>query len=155
MSTPLHYQVCDQKGLAYHVGASLEPFHDAALLEVDGACAHAKVPDLVAEIFAVLDRFRTSPVSEESLEKAKRRYFGDLEAGFDDLHGLCSWFGGADLFQRAHTHDELVARMNQVTVEQVRAVARRVLTRDRLTFAVVGMVDRSTARRTERLLERF
>jgi predicted Zn-dependent peptidase len=155
MSTPLHYQVCDQKGLAYNVGASLEPFHDTALLEVDGACAHAKVPELVEEIFSVLDRFRTTLVSADALDKAKRRYLGDLEAGFDDLHGLCSWFGGADLFLRAHTHDELVARMQKVTAEQVRNAARRVLMKNRLTTAVVGMVDRSTARRTARLLDRF
>ena len=44
MSTRLHYQICDQKGLAYSIAGSLHSYHDAALLEIDAACAHAKLP---------------------------------------------------------------------------------------------------------------
>jgi hypothetical protein len=36
MSTRLHYTLCDQLGLAYYVSSSIEPFHDAALFELDG-----------------------------------------------------------------------------------------------------------------------
>jgi predicted Zn-dependent peptidase len=61
MSTRLHYQICDQKGLAYSVAGSLHSYHDAALLEIDAACAHAKLPDLVREALAILARFPTSP----------------------------------------------------------------------------------------------
>ncbi len=155
MSTPLHYQICDQKGLAYHVAASLEPFHDTALVEVDAACAHAKLPELLREIFGVLNHFRTSLVANDVLEKAKNRYLGDLEAGFDDLGGLCGWFGAADLFQRPRTHEELVKRMKGVTAEQVRRVARRVLDPQRLTVAAVGALDRKTARQVARQVDDF
>ncbi len=155
MSTPLHYQICDQKGLAYHVSAALEPFHDTALLEVDAACAHAKLPELLSAIFEVLDHFRTTLVTDEALERVKNRYLGDLEAGFDDLGGLCSWFGASHLFMRSRTHTELVDRMKRVTAEQVRRVARRVLCPERLTVAAVGAVDRKLSRRVGRVVENF
>jgi hypothetical protein len=45
-------------------------------------------------------------VAPDELEKAKRRYSGDLEAGFDDLDGLCGWFGGTELFFRPYSHVE-------------------------------------------------
>src|SRR4030095_1426621 len=65
MSTRLHYQICDQKGLAYSVAGSLHSYHDSALLEVDAACAHAKLPALVTETLAMLGRFRDELVGED------------------------------------------------------------------------------------------
>ncbi|HUJ59505.1 MAG TPA: pitrilysin family protein, partial [Kofleriaceae bacterium] len=55
MSTRLHYTLCDQLGLAYYVGASIEPFHDAALFELDGASAHSKFGELLARMLGLLD----------------------------------------------------------------------------------------------------
>jgi len=39
MSTPLHYRICDRKGLAYHVSAGLDPLSDTSLVEISAACA--------------------------------------------------------------------------------------------------------------------
>ena len=88
MSTRLHYQICDQKGLAYSIAGSLHSYHDAALLEIDAACAHAKLPALVGESLGMLGRFRDELVGEDELDKAKRRFVGDIEACYDNLDGL-------------------------------------------------------------------
>jgi predicted Zn-dependent peptidase len=155
MSTRLHYRVCDQKGLAYNVNAALEPLFDTALLEVDAACAHPKLPDLLGEILRIIGEFRTDLVTPAELDKAKSRYLFDLEAGFDDLDGLCGWFGGTELFFRPYSHEERVRRMEKVTAAEVRRVARRVLRADRLTAVAVGALERATARKVQRLLRSF
>jgi len=72
MSTRLHYQICDQKGLAYSVAGSLHSYHDAALLEVDAACSHAKLPALVTETLAMLGRFREELVGVRRSRRAVR-----------------------------------------------------------------------------------
>jgi predicted Zn-dependent peptidase len=155
MSTRLHYRVCDQKGLAYNVNAALEPLFDTALLEMDAACAHAKLPELVAEVLKILSEFRDQLVTPAELEKAKNRYLCDLEAGFDDIDGLCGWFGGTELFFRPYSHEERVRRMERVTAEEVRKVAQRVLRKDRITAVAVGALERPTARKVQRLLSDF
>ena len=106
MSTRLHYQICDQKGLAYSVAGSLHSYHDAALLEVDAACSHAKLPALVTETLAMLGRFREELVGEDELDKAKRRFVSDVESSYDDLDGLCGWFGGTELYTRGRSAGE-------------------------------------------------
>jgi predicted Zn-dependent peptidase len=155
MSTRLHYRVCDQTGLAYNVNAALEPLFDTALLELDAACAHPKLPDLLGEVLRIIGEFRTTLVTPQELDKAKRRYLFDLEAGFDDLDGLCGWFGGTELFFRPYSHEERVRRMERVTAEEVRRVALRVLRPERLTAVAVGALERSTARKVQRLLRSF
>ncbi len=155
MSTRLHYRICDQKGLAYSVSAALEPLFDTTLLEVDAACAHAKLPELVREVLSILDELRTSPASDAELAKAKRRYRGDLEAGYDDIDGLCGWFGGTELFFRPDTHVERMRRMDKVTVGDLRRVARRVLRRERLTAVALGALERSQAREVRQQFRKF
>jgi predicted Zn-dependent peptidase len=155
MSTPLHYRVCDQKGLAYSVSAGIEPLHDAALVEVDAACSPENLTPLVAEILAILRELQTVPVSDGNLEKAKRRYVGDLEAGFDDLDGLCGWFGGTELFFRPYSHVERARRVQRVTAADVMAVARRVFQPSRLTAVTVGPVKPAVATTVRRMLKRF
>ena len=155
MSTRLHYQICDQKGLAYHVSGGVEPLHDTALLEIDAACAPAKLPALVSEALALLGRFRSEPVREEDLAKAKRRYRGDIEAGYDDLDGLSGWYGGTELFFRPRSHAERVRLFDAVTAGAIQRVARRVLDARRLTVAAVGTLSAAVKRKVRAAVGAF
>ena len=155
MSTRLHYQICDQKGLAYQVSGGIEPLHDTALLEVDAACAPAKLPALVTEALSLLAGFRTERVRDEDLAKAKRRYRGDIEAGYDDLDGLSGWYGGTELFYKPRSHADRVRRFEAVTADEIQRVARRVLDRRRLTVAVVGALSPSVARRVRAAIRAY
>jgi predicted Zn-dependent peptidase len=102
---------------------------------------------------ALLSDLRTTLVPAEELAKAKRRYARDVEAGFDDLEGLCSWFGGTALFFLAPAQSgRTLPRVAAVSAEQIRQVARRVLQPERLVAVVVGSVDRKLSRRVERIL---
>jgi zinc protease len=153
MSTRLHYRVCDQKGLAYHVNAALDPLFDTSLMEIGGACAPNKLAALVEEVVTILREFRTVDVSAHELDKCKRRYARDLEAGYDDVDGLCSWFGGTWLFYpRVRTPVQRYQRMAAVNARQIRAVAERVLRPDRLVAVTVGNLNRRLNRNVERLL---
>jgi predicted Zn-dependent peptidase len=155
MSTPLHYRVCDQKGLAYSVSAGIEPLHDAALVEIDAACSPENLASLVKEILGILHELQTVPVSAEELEKAKRRYVGDLEAGFDDLDGLCGWFGGTELFFRPYSHLERARRVQRVTVADVMAVARRIFQPAGLSAVVVGPIKAAASGAVRKMLKSF
>jgi predicted Zn-dependent peptidase len=155
MSTRLHYQICDQKGLAYSVAGSLHSYHDAALLEIDAACAQPKLPELVSEALVQLDRFRTELVTPQELGKAKRRFVSDMEACYDDLDSLCGWFGGTELFYRPRTQEQRARQVEQVRAEHIRRVARRVITPERLNVVVVGALPRAVARKVAAVVKGF
>ncbi len=155
MSTRLHYQLCDQKGLAYSVAGTLHSYHDASLLEIDAACAHNKLPALVGEALAMLGRFRDEPVGAEELDKAKRRFVGDVEACYDDIDGLAGWFGGTELFARAETQEARARALGRVTAEDIQAVARRIFTPENLVATVVGSPSRAVTRKVEKIVRAF
>jgi predicted Zn-dependent peptidase len=156
MSTPLHYRVCDRKGLAYHVNAGLDPLSDTSLIEISAACASAKLPALMGEILPILDELKNQKVAERELDKAKRRYARDLEAGFDDVEGLCAWYGDSLVFGRPlRSPEQRFSRMSKVRPVEIQQVAQEVLRADRLIATAVGSFEASAVRQVRALLRRF
>ncbi len=156
MSTPLHYRICDRNGLAYHVNAGLDPLDDTSLFEISAACASEKLPHLVAEIFGILQELRCEPVAEAAIEKVKRRYARDLEAGFDDVEGLCAWFGDTLLFDRPlRSPAERYRRLAKVDAREIQKVAQAVLSPDRLVLTSVGSFTPALTRSLRSLVRSY
>jgi predicted Zn-dependent peptidase len=156
MSTPLHYRVCDRKGLAYHVNAGLDPLADTSLMEISAVCASEKLPELVLELFSIVCELRDQPMVPADIEKAKRRYARDLEAGFDDVEGLCNWFGDSLLFGRPlRSPGERYRRMAQVDARQIQSVARRVFRPGRLVVTAVGNFSGAHVRKVRSMVRAF
>jgi predicted Zn-dependent peptidase len=147
MSTRLHYTLADQRGLAYSVRASVEPFVDVSLLAVTASTSNAKVPSLVRELLAVLDGLRQGAVTEAELTTAKARYRYETLASLDDAGAMAEWFGGVALDHPPPSLAERLAAVAAVTLDEVVAVARAVFTPAHLTIAGVGSL--SKARVTE------
>lgn len=143
MSTRLHYRLCDQLGLAYSLQAAIEPLHDVSVLEVSGATANAKVPELIARLLELADELRVTGIDEAELAKVKRRFRYDLLSSIDDANAMAGWFGGTALYYPPTSLEERAARMDRVTVADVCRAARRALSPENLAVVVVGSLTRA------------
>jgi len=143
MSTRLHYNLADQKGLAYSISAYIEPLADTALFEVTGATANAKVPSLVRELFGLLDSLRRGAVTDDELAKARVRYRYETLASIDDVSAMAAWFGSTGLYYKPPSLSERLEQMAQVTIDDVVRVAEQVLVPSQLVVAAVGSLSRA------------
>ena len=143
MSTRLHYTLADQKGLAYSIHAAIEPLADAALFEITGATANAKVPSLMRELLGLLDSLRRGKVSKDELTKARTRYRYETLASLDDAAAMAGWFGGTALYYPPPSLSERLAQMQKIRVDDVVEVADRVLAPAHLAVAAVGSLSRA------------
>lgn len=143
MSTRLHYTLADQKGLAYSVHAAIEPLADTALFEIAGATANAKVPTFMRELFALLDGLRHGDITNDELAKARTRYRYETLASLDDAAAMAGWFGGTALYYSPPTLSERLRQIAAIGIDQVVAVARRVLAPEHLAVAAVGSLSRA------------
>jgi zinc protease len=142
MSTRLHYQLADQKGLAYSISAGIEPLHDAAVLDVVGATGNAKVPELMRELLAIVGSLRDEPISAGELAKIHNRYRYEMLASLDDASAMAAWFGGTALYYPPPTLGDRLLQMESVTADDIVRVARRVIQPDNLVVAAVGALSR-------------
>jgi predicted Zn-dependent peptidase len=143
MSTRLHYTLADQKGLAYSINAAIEPLADAALFEIAGATANAKVPVLVRELLALLAGLRSGKVTDDELAKARVRYRYETLASVDDASTMAGWFGGTALYYKPPMLSERLAQMQSVSIDDIVQMAEQVLSPDHLVLAAVGSLSRA------------
>ncbi|HEY5923018.1 MAG TPA: pitrilysin family protein [Kofleriaceae bacterium] len=143
MSTRLHYTLADQKGLAYSIHAAIEPLADAALFEIAGATANAKVPALVRELLSLLDGLHSGNVTQDELAKARVRYRYETLASIDDAAAMAGWFGGTALYYRPPALSERLAQIQAVTIDDVVKVAEHVLAPTHLALAAVGSLSKA------------
>lgn len=143
MSTRLHYTLADQKGLAYSIHAAIEPLADAALLEIAGATANAKVPTLMRELLVLLDGLRGGEITADELAKARTRYRYETLASIDDAAAMAGWFGGTALYYPPPALSERLRQISAITIDDVVDVACRVFAPEHLVCAAVGSLTRS------------
>ncbi|MCG8423827.1 MAG: insulinase family protein [Proteobacteria bacterium] len=143
MSTPLHYELCDRRGLAYSVGALIEPLADTALLDLSSSTGSANVSALLRGMLELVGRFRTDLVTAAELTRIKRRYRNDLFAAMDDGYAMANWFGGTMLYYPPPDLDQRLAQMDSISAHDIREVARRILCPDHLAIAVVGRLSKA------------
>lgn len=141
MSTRLHRRLCDEAGLAYDVFGGLELYEDCGVFDLGATVEHAKVPRVVRELLTLCAELRDAPPTDEELDKAKRRYRWDLRATLDDAAGLAGFHGLRALLGVRESLDEVAARVQAVTPDQVRAVARRVFRPEHLAVTAVGWLE--------------
>ncbi|HEU0035149.1 MAG TPA: pitrilysin family protein [Kofleriaceae bacterium] len=143
MSTRLHYTLADQKGLAYSIHAAIEPLADAALFEIAGATANAKVPSLVRELLLLLDGLRRGEITDDELAKARVRYRYETLASIDDAAAMAGWFGGTALYYAPPALSQRLEAMAKIEVDHLVDVAKQVLAPDHLVLAAVGTLSRA------------
>lgn len=143
MSTRLHYQLADQKGLAYSIGAGIEPLADAALFEITSATANAKLPRLVGEILGLVGGLRNEPITADEMAKIRTRYRYETLASIDDPSAMAGWFGGTALYYQPPTLSDRLAAIDLVTPEDLVATAREVIVPENLVMAAVGALSKA------------
>jgi predicted Zn-dependent peptidase len=143
MSTRLHYRLCDQLGLAYHLAAGIECYHDVSLLEVSGATAHRKVAPLLRGVLGLFDELRVTPITADELDKIKTRTRFDLAAAQDDPGAMAAWFGGTSLYFEPPALEARLAEIDALTTDDIQRAARRVLTPENLAVVIVGALSRA------------
>ncbi len=138
LSSRLPFNVVERRGLAYSVGASVEEFADTGSFDVDGACAPTKVAATVREIFKTIGTLRRGEISREELSRARVRYRMSVEAMQDSPGDLLGWFAGEAIFREPTPLEELVKRIDGLTLADLRRAAKKYLGADRLLVVSVG-----------------
>ena len=94
---------------------------------------------VVVAILEQLDRITTDAVRPDELDRARAYTRGRLELRMEDSGAVAGWIGsGETLLPRILTVDEVIERLDDVTVDDVLRVARRFLGPDQVRLAVLG-----------------
>lgn len=138
LSSRLFQEVRETRGLAYSVYSALDLFADSGALSVYAACLPERFADVMRVTADVLESVARDGITEAECGIAKRSLRGGLVLGLEDSSSRMSRLGRSELNYGKHRSIEHTLRqIEQVTVEEVNAVARHLLSR-RYGAAVLG-----------------
>jgi predicted Zn-dependent peptidase len=140
MSSRLFTEIRDRLGLAYSIQSYVDHFLDSGSLIV---YAGTEPKNLEAAIKAILEQLAQlrEGVPEAELSKAKELSKGRLLLRMEDSRNVAGWAGGQEVLRGSFlTVEEVTAIIDAITAEEVRQIARELITDGPLRLAVVGPV---------------
>jgi predicted Zn-dependent peptidase len=151
MSSRLFAEVREQQGLAYDVGSSANAYYDTGNFAIFAGVEPARAGDALGAILVELRRMRETLVSGEELSRAREYTKGRLALGLEDTFSVASWLGGQELLLGyVDELDDVLAKLDAVTAEEIQRVAGRLFRDEWLRLAVIG--PHKSASELEKLL---
>ncbi|WP_442940209.1 M16 family metallopeptidase [Nocardioides sp. B-3] len=137
-SSRLFREVREHRGLAYSVYSFASHHADAGLVGVSVGCLPGKLDDVLATVRAELAKVAAEGITADELERGKGQLRGGLVLGLEDSGSRMSRLGKAELvYDEFLSIDDVIARINAVTLEEVRSVAAALFAQPEIP-AIVG-----------------
>lgn len=138
-SSRLFREVREERGLAYSVGTYSEQYTDTGLVAAYVGTREDNVEEACEVIGREFKRIQCEPVGAEELDRAKEHVKGRLVLSGESTAARMSRIARAILHGLPLlTLDEMLARVDAVTVDDVSALASELFAEERLSAAAVG-----------------
>ena len=139
MGSRLFLELRERRSLVYDVSTFSATYADTGTFGVHAGFDPDDARAVVRAILEQLDRITTDPVGADELDRARAYTRGRLELRMEDSGAVAGWIGtGETLLPRILTVDEVIERLEAVSVEDVLRVARRFVSPTEARLAVLG-----------------
>jgi predicted Zn-dependent peptidase len=145
MSSRLFQEVREKRGLAYSVYSFTSQHADTGQWGIYAGCLPSKADDVLSICRDEIEKVVSRGLTDAELDRGKGQLRGSMVLGLEDPSSRMSRLGKSELvYPRLEPVDEILASIEAVTHDDVRAVAAEVLTRPKV-LAVVGPFDDTAA----------
>jgi len=139
MSSRLFQEIRERLGLVYEVYGYFREYADVGQGVVYAGTDPARVEQTIEAILREFDKLRREPVPADELERTKELRRGRIVMGLEDSRAVAGWIGSQEaVFGEILTPEEVMARIDAVTAEQIQELATELFRPDVLNLAIVG-----------------
>ena len=142
MSSRLFQNVREKQGLVYSIFSELNPFQDSGCLAIYAGTSRESAPKVVQQVVQEFANFKKVPVSPEELLRAKAQLKGSLMLGLESSTARMSNLARQEMYyDHFHTMDEIIAKIEAVSSEQICEVANELFRADGIAVTVLGNMN--------------
>ncbi|HYG11480.1 MAG TPA: pitrilysin family protein [Pyrinomonadaceae bacterium] len=141
-SSRLWQSVREERGLAYSVGAAASGFTDAGVFQIYAGTSPAQLDEVLDLALEELRRVVREPVSVEELQLAKDQAIASILLGLESTSARAGSLARQEITHgRRISPDEIIARLEAVTPEEMQRVARARFTSGSLALGALGNLN--------------
>ena len=137
MNAKLNLALREHNGLVYTVESTMAAYGDTGVWSIYFGCDEHDVKRCLRLVRKELDKFMQKPLSEAQLKAAKKQIKGQVGVACDNRENFALDFGKSFLHYGWEKNvDRLYEQVDEITVEQILAVAQELFDKDRLTTLI-------------------
>ena len=137
MNAKLNLALREHNGLVYTVESTMVAYGDTGTWSIYFGCDEHDVKRCLRLVRKELDKFMQKPLSEAQLKAAKKQIKGQVGVACDNRENFALDFGKSFLHYGWEKNvDRLYEQVDEITAEQIQAVAQELFDKDRLTTLI-------------------
>ena len=137
MNAKLNLALREHNGLVYTVESTMAAYGDTGIWSIYFGCDEHDVKRCLRLVRKELDKFMQKPLSDAQLKAAKKQIKGQVGVACDNRENFALDFGKSFLHYGWEKNvDRLYEQVDEITAEQIQAVAQELFDRDRLTTLI-------------------
>ncbi|HKV76903.1 MAG TPA: pitrilysin family protein [Candidatus Sulfotelmatobacter sp.] len=142
MSSRLFQNIRERQGLAYSIYSDLNPYRDTGCLAVYAGTSLASASKVVQSVVSEFHKLKTDPVPEEELSRSKAQLKGSLMLSLESSTSRMSNLARQEMyFDRYYDLDELIARIEAVTAEDLSRLANEFFKPESVAVTALGNLN--------------
>ena len=139
MSSRLFQNIRERQGLAYSIYSDLNPYRDTGCMAVYAGTSLASASKVVQSVVSEFRSLKATPVPEEELRRSKAQLKGSLMLSLESSSARMANLARQEMyFDRFYDLDELIAKIEAVTVEDLSALANEFFQTESVAVTVLG-----------------
>ena len=137
MNAKLNLALREHNGLVYTVESTMVSYGDTGTWSIYFGCDEHDVKRCLRLVRKELDKFMQKPLSDAQLKAAKKQIKGQIGVACDNRENFALDFGKSFLHYGWEKNvDRLYEQVDEITAEQIQAVAQELFDKDRLTTLI-------------------
>ena len=142
MSSRLFTEVREKRGLGYYIHAGATSYTDAGTFYASAGVDVSRIDEAITTILGELRKIAAEPVPADELEKARGYSKGRFVLRLESPQGAIQYGLRREVLENEiEEPDDMLARLDEVTVEDGQRVAQDLFEGRRLYLAIVGPFD--------------
>jgi predicted Zn-dependent peptidase len=139
MSSRLFQNIRERQGLAYSIYSDLNPYRDTGCMAVYAGTSLASASKVVQSVISEFRSLKATPVPEEELRRSKAQLKGSLMLSLESSSARMANLARQEMyFDRFYDLDELIARIEAVTTEDLTELANEFFQTESVAVTVLG-----------------
>ena len=154
MSSRLFTEIREHRGLAYDIHSYTEHFLKSGSFAIYAGVDPQKIETAVVAILEEMSQIKQGITANE-LTRAKELSKGRLYLRFEDSQNVALWYGGQEILtQQILDIDDVISIVDAITIDELKEVAKEILTDSGLNLAVTGPIKEEESYRDSLIKEK-
>lgn len=142
MSSALFQKIREELGLAYSIYSYVSAFRRAGMFTIYAGMQPENAERVFNIVLDEIKAFKESGMTADLLKKSKEQFKGSFYMGLENPTARMTAMGkSALLLGYINTPDEVVAKIEKVTLDDTYNVINRIFDMDKLAVSAVGRID--------------